>query len=187
MTLLAGLVANVTVVGDGRCRRTRGTLRRRKENRKSEAANRETAGGGRPPGRVHESPNPLAAVYRHYSSLAFRISRTVPHLSKSGFFRSKFEGAGAISNSHCILESKAKIFVSSKSGLDRQGGRAAARTIHRHARRLYSSTSQLRRSHGSNVLRFVSTNFPLSLPLLLVVGVDRLVLIEIHKLPSKAG
>jgi hypothetical protein len=37
------------------------------------------------------------------------------------------------------------------------------------------------------VLQFVSTNFPLSLRLLLVVGVDRLVLIEIHKLPSKAG
>lgn len=51
--------------------------------------------------------------------LAFRISRTprsrtVPHPGKTGFSPSKFSGAGAISNSHCILVSKAKIFVLSK-------------------------------------------------------------------------
>src|SRR5215469_6175207 len=86
MTLLAGAVADVTVVGDGtwRSARPRSGLQRRKENQGSEAPNRET---GRPPRPVQRSPKPLAAVYRHFRmSCTLNRSRTVSHPAKAGFF-----------------------------------------------------------------------------------------------------
>ncbi|HEX8835388.1 MAG TPA: hypothetical protein VF748_00500, partial [Candidatus Acidoferrum sp.] len=81
----------------------------------------------------------------------------------------EFIGAGAISNSHCILCVESQVFCLVEVRVRSRPGAVPLRPQFigppAHARPRYISMPPLQLSRGSNLLHFVSTNFPLSLPL----------------------